>query len=919
MTNDFVLDACIACCLRPEESPEVVQFIMKGARKIFAILILIREERTILKFIENDQYSKSNLDDKIPFSMETLRNIDPDIAEFFYIQQWEFSTPYITGDISHRVLDENVVLPFLQEKFLAEGSFGVVHEVVIHRCSQSLRHLQLDDVSNLFRITTCHIRPHTNVDLQNLRIVRKTFKSDKNTDESRDNELRNLAVLKLLRSPYIVELLGSYTQNGQHSFLFPLATGNDIASLFECPSRPKGFETNVAFLLALSGLATALEKVHEFTHTTLNLSLIGCHHDIKPKNVLVHDDRFILADFGLSRFRPNTESSKSMYQSVGDFYIAPECEDYENGFESGTIGRSADIWSLGCIIAEVFTYMNGGAEAIREFKTERKCRTSRLTTYTFHVGGKPHEKVFKWFSDLESRLPRPERLLVPLVREMLEIDQDARPKVRTVTLRLLNITASALYDLAISSLNIIAHTCCSFELDMECMRLECCEDLFCNAQDKHGQGFQEHYSSNMPGLFQDMESLSTLREMHESLTQMATLEQSEIRLRILQIRHLVDSFWATLPDIARSQVLDKLEARVAGSEDLPFLERSLNMLKGVHGYRKMMLLAAIKRATILSTQSTESIPKVSLQRSEQIAKSIRLLGTFETSNLALLPMGNSHLTARCFVEWLYYDSDFNEELMSRVDQIVQMLESEKPKQLLGLNCYGFYHDPSKPAFGLVFPFPEPYLEPNNLFVPVTLAKIIYDSRNLRSRPLLGDRYKLASALAIAVAEFHKVGWLHKCLSSYSVILFHPGSTTQFDSTCFRNPSILGFSHSRPDATNAYTKGPKDNEHEEYLHPDYTERKGPYKASHDYYSLGMILLEIGLWMDVGQFRKDNKIYSPRKLRDELLTRRVPLLGHYMGQGYCEAVRCCLQGLTDGTSETEGLWYSLVVDRLGTYTK
>jgi serine/threonine protein kinase len=696
--------------------------------------------------------------------------------------------------------------------------------------------------------------------------------------------------------------------------LFPLATGKDLASLLTCDIRPSQFETNATFLFALSGLATGLQKVHNFTYDTLDLSLIGCHHDIKPKNVLVDGGRFILADFGLSKFKKTDEDSKSMFRCGGDFYLAPECEDYEKSFQHGMIGRSADIWSFGCIIAEVLTYIHGGARAVRDFKAQRKTKISGLTTYTFHAGGYQHKGVCEWLSSLELQLPKPEAWLIRLVRMMLAVEPEARPKVQEVALVLLSITAWAFYEDAMTSINAISRMCPSSEIDMACLRLDCSGDIFQIREDILTELGTKEQRIEIPTPFQTIKSLDALIKLQDELKQLTTLEVPAIRLRTLQIRHLVDQFWDDIPKPFLKNIMSQLETRVASSEDVSFLEESHNSLKEIPMYRKAALLAAIKRATILSTQPVEPITDQQHKQAERNLSSIQIVGKLETCNLAILPLDGSSRWTRCFVEWLYYDGDFNEELMSRVYRITQMFESKKPKEILSLDSIGFYHDATKPAFGLIFPYPTLYREPSNTFLPVTLATVIHDSQNVRNRPLLEDRYRLALALASSVAEFHKVGWVHKCLSSYSVVLFHPGSTIRFDPTCFQSPSIIGFSHSRPDVANAYTRGPQGNEREEYLHPDYTERKGQYEAVYDYYSLGMILLEIGLWMSVVKFRTDGRISTPRTLRDELLMRRVPLLGHAMGHKYYEVVKYCLEGPKYGAERTGSVESSFVLDRL-----
>jgi len=368
-----------------------------------------------------------------------------------------------------------------------------------------------------------------------------------------------------------------------------------------------------------------------------------------------------------------------------------------------------------------------------------------------------------------------------------------------------------------------------------------------------------------------------------------------------------------LPVVVQRRAGNRLEAKIARSCDINFLQTSKELFQTIPKYRRIALLASIRRTTLMATERLERCPpsrKIS-------AKDVQIKETFETSCLALVSIAASPRCEWGLVEWLYYDCDFNEELMVRVEAITELLGTEKPPEFLGLDCVGFYHDPQKPAFGLVFPYPEEYKEASSTFSPISLAKFIAISQNVINRPYLEHRFRLAHQLALSVLEFHKVGWLHKCLSSFSVMLFYPKDSKAFMPECIERPFIIGFSHSRPDEPNAYTKGPKENDREEYQHPDYVVRKASFRTRYDYYSLSIILLEIGLWISVVDLRQHWKVFTARKLRSELISRRVILLGHSMGQAYCQAVKYCLSQETDAITDAEELRLSFereVIDRL-----
>lgn len=171
------------------------------------------------------------------------------------------------------------------------------------------------------------------------------------------------------------------------------------------------------------------------------LTRIDCHHDLKPQNVLVDDATFLLADFGLSRFKELTKGSATSYKSVGGYYIAPECEDISASDETKRrqiIGRSSDIWFLGCIMMETLVYMKSEAAGVQRFEDERSYRFGQITLHRFHHGpNKKEPAVTMCLTDLSSNAStRSERLLIELVRQVLQLDPSARPKAEEVERRM---------------------------------------------------------------------------------------------------------------------------------------------------------------------------------------------------------------------------------------------------------------------------------------------------------------------------------------------------------------------------------------------------------------------------------------------------------------------------------------------------
>lgn len=179
-------------------------------------------------------------------------------------------------------------------------------------------------------------------------------------------------------------------------------------------------DSEAGFAVALYGLSSALEKLHNFALGSLDdIEYIGCHRDLKPKNVLVEKGTFVLADFGLSSLKKTSEDSKSPFKGGPGWYIAPECEDADDEFKPGLVGRAGDIWSFGCIISEVATYMRRGSKGVAAYRERRKLKLGPIQTKTFQHGNIPNAGVEAWLVQLEKPTSSTVLKLIHLARTML--------------------------------------------------------------------------------------------------------------------------------------------------------------------------------------------------------------------------------------------------------------------------------------------------------------------------------------------------------------------------------------------------------------------------------------------------------------------------------------------------------------------
>ena len=134
------------------------------------------------------------------------------------------------------------------------------------------------------------------------------------------------------------------------------------------------FRQNLTYIRAMEGPSSALESIHNLhldpTDHNVDISRIGYHHDLRPRNILVTSNTFLLADFGLSRFKVANASSRTKWrENMGD-YIAPECMSQD--FEPQDVGRAIDIWAFGGIIIDVAWYLEQGPEGVKNARSARQ-------------------------------------------------------------------------------------------------------------------------------------------------------------------------------------------------------------------------------------------------------------------------------------------------------------------------------------------------------------------------------------------------------------------------------------------------------------------------------------------------------------------------------------------------------------------
>lgn len=843
-------------------------------------------------------------------------------------------------------------------------------------------------------------------------IVRKVLKPEEDADclrpfaqarTSFENEEKILSLLRSLRHDNIVQLLASYTvlcSPPEHNLLFRQADAplSNVLHDEEIDRLSFYFPGKHVLLQQLYGLSSAIGSLHDYFSQEYDLSLIGCHYDLAPRNILVEHGKLLLADFGLSKLRPDT--SKSIFVAGKGDYLAPECEPLQSqAFAKGVVGRAGDIWSFGCILLEILvhtSHTDHKAQAVKDFRKKRRTILwdGEYTTYLFHSFDRLTPAVADMLDSLQDQSASGQRKHLSMIRDMLAIHPSQRPKADTVTIEMYFQAQKTIFTTANDCLNVLVNLSTALELTVERERFllwgwgaKLVDDLRVSIQitDDHLRDWLRNSKQH----FQEVNKLLGLI-LEEVNVLKATLESTDIVARpiYIQLRHLNDMLWALPPRPLAQRLASLLENRMLNTDDRTLLVKLQQTFDKDALNRNIALLAAIKYMTGRIEDDTQNASRRLLLGNDQLPTSKKLGIHYFGTIVTLDGMERAVLIERMSYDPVWLEEGHLEELYGRADALAELLnKSEMPCGFRVLRCTGYFLDIPHSAIGLVYDFPPGFALQLN---PVSLKRLILSFR----RPDLGTLFRLAYILASCVLGFHKTGWLHKNISSHNILFFDDelsqmqlatASTTQesgkmaastlqemkpaiqsvaqyrketllkksmkifasrntrdkkpnrkplvsassstsqssnslpqhsvaiqvdisTESTqktpvirpqsALQQPYLVGFDHSRPDQKTAFTSGPsRETTQKPYQHPEYKQSNSThrFRSEFDYYSFGLVLLELGLWKSVEQLvQADIEGYLVGQEQAFWLQDVVPRLGSAVGEIYREAVKACLNG-------------------------
>jgi hypothetical protein len=692
-----------------------------------------------------------------------------------------------------------------------------------------------------------------------------------------------------------------------------------LKQFLELKSRPDGFEDDYSFYKAIHGLCSALHTVHDFGSPGTLLKMKGYHHDLKPGNILFSQGRFILSDFGLSSLISASDQTQPKYKPTLGYYLAPECPGKWNEFNAENVGQEADVWALGCILLVVLIYMQSGPEGINKFWEGQKRKIKGHYIWVLHDSDGLYPEVPKRMEVLQHCNSSEAKGLVKLIKEMLQLQPSKRPSMRTVSSVTEYLAVKSMHNATLGLFEKVRAKNNRFFLEFERFRqfghVVCPNEIIIGAEWPLIPGMPS--TGNESTLVQE-----TLKDLHDYLH---SLDESIVNSlggpAHHKVQRYVDTLWGILPSEALRKLKRSVERELLDSVDIDPGDLSSPDITDLSGVEyEIAIRITIKRMVASFGDSRNSLEfffgdGVEERDVRQIRQNKSQQYPYRSFRPSEVKLPGSNSWKDVVIEMVEYHDRLNkdeiEQLKARADAVAKLLNYEgRPDTYACLRCVGFYHEVPKHSFGFVFEIPSvisnPQFEPqhsNPYPTPLSTLfrkngsknEIFEKSMGIKTHtPSLTLKFKLAQRLARAMLEWHKVGWLHRRFSSSKIIFFERVSEPQV--LQLSEPFIMGFSHGREDEKDHFTMGPtEDDEQRLYCDPRYNETTR-HQVEYDYYSLGLVLLEIGHWRALSTMTKPEHTSDLKALKDRIMTKYVKGVGELeerMGSVYQKVVKDCLE--------------------------
>jgi serine/threonine protein kinase len=254
-------------------------------------------------------------------------------------------------------------------------------------------------------------------------------------------QMKEVDVLKNLKHRHIIKLVGTYIQQPYLGLLLWPVARCDLALVLEFMEMDGFYDqssTQVPGLLEkLSEHDLKIEEVRDIVGVQDERiwSSFGCltramaylhennirHKDVKPSNILLSRDGIWITDFGSAKdFTANYTSTSESRERGTLRYCAPEVSKYHES------GRSADMFSLGCVFLEMVVVLS---------HSHTLADLSKLCPLNPQSYEANLEYINQWLALAEPTKTKTQHLLDE-IKHMLSHDRKKRPTAKALTLRL---------------------------------------------------------------------------------------------------------------------------------------------------------------------------------------------------------------------------------------------------------------------------------------------------------------------------------------------------------------------------------------------------------------------------------------------------------------------------------------------------
>jgi hypothetical protein len=254
------------------------------------------------------------------------------------------------------------------------------------------------------------------------------------------------------------------------------------------------------------------------------------------------------------------------------------------------------------------------------------------------------------------------------------------------------------------------------------------------------------------------------------------------------------------------------------------------------------------------------------------------------------------------------------EFEADVASLAKLLSGTDPLLCRTLKGEGYFHQQARSAFAFIYQLPRTVEVADDMTSPSTLLDLIKSTRPVANKPgqvelipakhALEQRFELARKITSAVMYVHVTQYVHKSIRTSNIVIFpkkgsSAANTDQFPKV-LGEPFLCGFETARHDKATSDQQGDAHWLFNIYRHP---KRQGihpqeRYTMNHDLYSLGVVLLELGLWRPLTSMGlKDPKGVSG-SVKDHLKKLAMSGLPVVMGTKYRDVVLFCLDIDGDG---------------------